>query len=245
MKFPNVLLLALLIVFLTNFTKSDIAIYDESTDVQQISVKHELLRFRTEKLLNNTFYLRLADPPNGCSKMYPPPKPKYKKPKWILMMDDSVCDMNTKITNAQTNGYHSLIIASNSSNAKIQEANEHNNTSKYKINVSFISYADGLKLEQYKFKRNSIKYIVRPTKIVESSYWQNNSKIVKGILICIVCILIRIFSWRYAKLVLRALKASLWPIFVSVTVIFLLYGKTGVVLHGQYSGVLLPEDEKK
>lgn len=54
MKYPNVLLVALLVVLLTNFAKSDIAIYEESTGVQQISVKRELLRFRTEKLTNNT-----------------------------------------------------------------------------------------------------------------------------------------------------------------------------------------------
>lgn len=103
------------------------------------------------------FYLKIADPLNGCSQMYPPPKSKYKKPNWILMIDDSGCDMDTKIMNAQTNEYHSLIIASNSSFATIMEANKLSNTSKYKINVSFISYADGLNLKQYSFKRNSIK----------------------------------------------------------------------------------------
>lgn len=54
MKYPDILLIALLIVLLTNFTKSDIAIYEESTDVKQISVKYEILRFRTEKLPNNS-----------------------------------------------------------------------------------------------------------------------------------------------------------------------------------------------
>lgn len=83
------------------------------------------------------------------------------------------------------------------------------------------------------------RYIVRATKSVEqeSLYW----KVILICIICIVCMLIRIFIWRYVKLAFRALKVAFWPVFVIYTVTLLIFGKTELVLHGQYSGVLHPE----